>query len=715
MKTEKLRIEGMDCAEEISILKKELLPLAGVKNISFDLLNAQIGVTYDPEVIVLDAIIKKVNATGMKTTDLDFEKSEISTQQIFQKLSRTVFTSISGASLVLGFAIQANQIGFLEALTGGQEPTLISKLLFVGAAITGSWFVLPKAWFSLRRIRPDMNLLMVTAVIGAMLIGEWFEGATVAFLFAVSLALEAWSVSRARNAVAALMELAPATAVVIEKGAERTLPVAEVQLAAKLIVRPGEKIPLDGKVVSGHSSVNQAPITGESLPVSKDVGDFVFAGTINQDGAIEIEVTKISSESTIANIAKLVSEAQSKRGPSEQWVEKFAAIYTPVVMLLAILVCTVPPLLGGDWAKWFYEALVLLVIACPCALVISTPVSIVAALAAAAKNGILVKGGLYLEIPAKLKAIAVDKTGTLTQAKLTVHEIFPLSGHDEKELLEIASAIEQRSEHPIAKAIVAFASGRGISPAPVDNYQAVKGKGAQALLKGEKVWVGSHRFLEELGQETPEMHAQLVSLSENGRTVVVIGEDRHVCGFITLADEIRVEAAEVIADLKVRGIDHVIMLTGDNLPTAKAVQKVTGVDEIQADLLPENKIKAIEALVERYKWVAMVGDGVNDSPALAQASLGIAMGSVGSDAALETADVALMRDDLKALPWLIDHSRHTLSVIRQNIFASIGVKLIFVVLTFMGHASLWSAIAADMGVSLAVVANALRLLKSPRI
>lgn len=715
MKTTYLSIQGMDCAEEISILRKELLPIDGVKDISFDLFNTKIAVTYDPELVEVSSLINQINSTGMRATDLDFKENSSSTIVPQRNRGRTLLSGVSGAFLLLGFTVQALRIGFVGALTGEEELTIVSKGLFVIASVTGAWIVLPKAWYSLKRIRPDMNLLMVIAVLGAMVIGEWFEAATVSFLFAVSLALESWSVERARNAVAALMELAPPTAIVLESGSEKTLPVVEVKLGSRIVVKPGEKIPLDGKVVLGRSSVNQAPITGESLPVSKAVGDSVFAGTINQDGAIEIEVTKISTQSTIANIAKMVSEAQSKRGPSEQWVEKFAAIYTPAVMVLAILVCVLPPLFGGEWTKWFYEALVLLVIACPCALVISTPVSIVAALAAAAKNGVLVKGGLYLEIPAKLKAIALDKTGTLTQAKLTVHEVIPLSGHDEKELLAIASAIEQRSEHPIAKAIVTFAAAQGIAPSPVENYQAVKGKGAEALLRGQKVWVGSHRFLEEREQETPEMHHKLVGLSDNGRTVVVIGEESHVCGFISLADKIRDEAITTIQELKKRGIEHVIMLTGDNLPTAQAVQTLTGVDEVLADLLPENKISAIEALVRRYKWVAMVGDGVNDSPALARASLGIAMGSVGSDAALETADVALMRDDLRALPWLIDHSRRTLSIIRQNIFASIGVKVIFVLLTFLGHASLWTAIAADMGVSLAVVVNALRLLRGSDI
>ena len=365
----------------------------------------------------------------------------------------------------------------------------------------------------------------------------------------------------------------------------------------------------------------------------------------------------------------------------------------------------------GNWSEWFYQALVLLVIACPCALVISTPVSIVAALAAAARNGVLIKGGLYVELPGKIKAVALDKTGTLTEGRPKVSELVPLSGHSEAKLLEIATAIELRSEHPLARAIVQHAADQGIKPAPVENYQAIKGKGATALLNGSPVWLGSHRYLEERGEETPDMHAELERLSAGGRSVVVVGEGDHVCGFISLADQLRSNTRAAVAELKSAGVQNVTMLTGDNQPTAAAIARASGVDDFRAELLPQEKVTAVEDLLGRYHSVAMIGDGVNDAPALARATLGVAMGAIGSDAALETADIALMSDDLSKLPWLIHHSRRTLGVIRQNIWFSLGVKAAFVVLTLVGQANLWTAIAADMGASLLVVANGLRLLR----
>ena len=708
-----LKIYGMDCAEEIAILKRELSPLEGVKDLAFDLLNGKMTVTHEGTAISPDLLISAVKRTGMRA-ELYSQSSILENDRSgWTRWGRTVMTTASGLSLLVGAVFHSQIDGISAAFGEGSSIPAIVKFFYSVAAISGSWFVIPKAYYAFKSFRPDMNLLMVVAVAGAIAIGEWFEAGTVAFLFAVSLALESWSVSRARRAVAALMELSPTQArVVSASGSEELVKAETVVVGSRIIIKPGEKIPLDGKIIAGSSTVNQAPITGESMPVQKSIGDGVFAGTINEDGAIEVETTKEASESKISQIIKLVEEAQSRRAPSEQWVERFAQIYTPAVMVLAILVALVPPLLfGGTWEKWIYEALVLLVIACPCALVISTPVSIVAALAAAAKRGVLVKGGVFIEIPGKLKALALDKTGTLTEGRPAVMKIIPLSGHNEEELLNIATAIELRSEHPLAKAIVLHAAGKGIRPAPVENYQAIKGKGASATLNGRPVWIGSHRYLEELGHETPEMHSTLETLSAEGRSVVVIGEEGHVCGFIALADKVREDSKDAISALRKVGIEHIIMLTGDNLPTAKAIAAATGVDEVRAELLPEDKVKAIEELVAKYKSVGMVGDGVNDAPALARSTMGIAMGAMGSDAALETADVALMRDDLRALPWLIEHSRRALSIIRQNIFVSIGVKGIFVVLTLLGHASLWAAIASDMGVSFAVVANALRLLR----
>ncbi|MBY0455790.1 MAG: heavy metal translocating P-type ATPase, partial [Gemmataceae bacterium] len=536
---------------------------------------------------------------------------------------------------------------------------------------------------------------------------------TVAFLFALSLELEAWSVGRVRRAVAGLLDLAPPTARVVgEDSLERDVPVKEVAVGAVIVVRPGERVPLDGRVTKGAGHVNQAPITGESVPAPKHPGDDVFAGTINGEGVLELTVTRAANDTTLARIIRMVGESQSRRAVSEQWVDQFAAVYTPAVVALAVAVALVPPLaFAGGWWEWVYRALVLLVIACPCALVISTPVSIVAALTAAARNGVLVKGGMFIELPARLKAVALDKTGTLTEGRPAVVEVVPLNGHDEAELLERAAGLEARSEHPLARAVIEYAKVKGINVTPAEDLRAVPGKGAVGRWQGREFWAGSPRFLSERGQETDDVRRRLDTMTGAGRSVIVVGNEKHVCGLIALADAVRPAAKDAIRDLKELGVMRVVMLTGDNEATARAVGKDAGVDEVQAGLLPEEKVAAVEALVAEFGTVAMVGDGVNDAPALARASLGIAMGAAGTDAAIETADVALMSDDLGKLPWLIRHSRRTMSVIRQNVAFSLAVKLVFVILTFAGYSSLWAAIAADTGASLLVIFNGLRLLQ----
>ncbi len=705
-------VRGMDCAEEIATLKSELGGLGGVRKLSFDLLNRKMTVEVDPTSGATEDILAAVARTGM-TAELWAEREQVQSSSDDGRRRRTATTAASGLLLAVGFATHALLSGLASALGGeGADTPVVAKAAYFGAVVLGAWFIVPKAWHALRRLRPDMNLLMCVAVLGAIGIGELFEAATVAFLFAVSLALEAWSIGRARKAIAALMALSPTKARVVGAGDnEELVDAGSVQVGTVFVVKPGEKFPLDGRIVRGRTTVNQAPITGESVPVSKDVGSEVFAGTVNEDGAVEVETVKPFADSTLSQIAKMVGEAHARRSPSEQWAERFARIYTPIVLAGAVLVAVVPPLMGGAWDKWFYEALVLLVIACPCALVISTPVSIVAALVAAARQGVLVKGGLYMEIPAKLAAIALDKTGTLTEGRPRVQVVVPRAGHDERELLAIASAVEARSSHPLARAIVEHAAKNGIRPAPATEFQMLSGKGAHAKVDGVDHWLGSHRYLEERAQETPEMHEQLERLASTGSTVVVVGREDHVCGFISLADKLRPGAREVLQDLRSAGVRRIVMLTGDNRETGEAIGREAGVDEIRAELLPQDKVRAIEELVSAHGTVGMVGDGVNDAPALARSSLGIAMGAAGTDAALETADIALMGDDLSKLVWLVRHSRRTLRVIRTNVIASLAVKAVFLVLALSGRASLWTAIAADMGVSLLVVLNALRLLK----
>jgi Cd2+/Zn2+-exporting ATPase len=704
---QEFKIKGLDCAEEVAVLKTVVGPVVGGEDrLAFDILNARMIVNAEPGEVAPESIVAAVGRTGMRAEPWRDEEVGERGLGFWARWGRTTLTAASGAMLVLGVALHV-----AGGWTG--RPSFAAEVCYLLAMLAGLWLVLPKAWIALKRLRPDMNLLMAVAVAGAVVIGEWAEAATVAFLFALSLELEAWSVGRVRRAVTALLDLAPPTARVISDGVERDVPAKDVAVGAVFVVRPGERVPLDGTVTKGTSHVNQAPITGESVPAPKQPGDEVFAGTINGEGVLEVTVTRAAKDTTLARIIRMVGESQSRRAASERWVDQFAAVYTPVVMALAVAVAVVPPLLlSGGWWEWVYRALVILVIACPCALVISTPVSIVAALTAAARNGVLVKGGMFLELPARLKAVALDKTGTLTEGRPAVVEVVPLNGHDEAELLDRAAGLEARSEHPLARAVVEYVRSKGVAVTPADDLRAVPGKGAVGRWKGREFWAGSPRFMAERGQDALDVRVRIEGMTGAGRSVIVVGNDHHVCGLIALADAVRPAAKDAIRDLKGLGVGRVVMLTGDNEATARAVARDAGVDDVRAGLLPEEKVAAVEALVAESGSVAMVGDGVNDAPALARASLGVAMGAAGTDAAIETADVALMSDDLGRLPWLIRHSHRTLAVIRQNVAFSLAVKAVFVVLTFAGYSSMWAAIAADTGASLLVIFNGLRLLDS---
>jgi Cd2+/Zn2+-exporting ATPase len=712
------RIEGMDCAEEIAVLKRELGPLVGgVEHLGFDVLSGKMIVRTSARALPAAEIVRVVGVTGMKAVPWITDKGKRSAPA---RDSRMTAVLVSGVGLALGFGLHAGLAGSVMAALGSEGlgvaegPPLAARIAYCLSILAGLWLVLPKALFAVRRLRPDMNLLMAIAVVGALAIDEWFEAATVTFLFAVSLALESWSVGRARKAVEALASLGAPKARVIRASGEIEVSPDEVQVGDRVVVRGGERFAVDGKVLEGEGDVNQAPITGESVPVSKHPGSDVYAGAINGDSVLVVEATKLAGESMLAKIATMVADAQSRRGASEQWVERFAAWYTPAILLAAVLIAAVPPLLGGDFDVWLYRALVLLVIGCPCSLVISTPVTVVAAIAAAARQGVLLKGGSFVEIPATLTAIALDKTGTLTEGRPRVVEVIALADHPEVELLERALALEQRSSHPLARAIVEHCLAAGVSAAPAEDLQLLQGRGATAVFRGKPYWIGSHRLLEERGQETPEVHERLEKLSAEGCSVVVIGNDEHVCGVLALRDGVRAESVSALRDIRAAGVKHIVMLTGDNKGTAALVAKETGVDVVKAELLPADKVTAIEELVRVYGRVAMVGDGVNDAPALARATLGISMGAAGTDVALETADVALMGDDLSKIAWLIHHSRRTLGVIRQNIGFSLAIKAVFVVLALLGISSLWMAIAADTGASLLVTLNGLRLLAAPR-
>ena len=733
------KIEGLDCVEEVTILKSEIGPLVGGGDkLAFDVINGRMTIVPDAKQVTEKIIIKAVAATGMKATRWKPGQTQADVNQ--RQHSQTLYATVSGLFILVGVLIHIAMAGgfvdaqhFLQSTEtwtyswqaftdylysllnahSSQTVPLAEKVAYALAIVFGVRHVIVKAFYALRRLRADMNLLMLVAIIGAMFINEWFEAAAVSFLFTLSLAIESWSIGRARHAVEALLDLAPSIVTVKdENGQERSIPAAEVSVGATFIVKPGDKIPLDGEVIAGTTSVNQAPITGESIPVTKQTGSEVFAGSISGEGMLEIKATKLASDTTLAHIIRLVEEAHSKRAEAEQWVEKFARIYTPIVMLLALAMFIIPPLFfAGVWETWLYKALVLLVIACPCALVISTPVSIVAALACAARQGILIKGGIYIEAPAHLKAIAFDKTGTLTCGKPVVTGLYPFHNHSQEELLSRAAALESRSNHPLAKAILNYTETLGIQIANASSVTVLPGKGVTGLFNNTDFWLGSRRYLLERGQETQEISQQAMALEQTGQIVIAIGNDRHVCGLIAVADEPRPQIESVLQSLKHNGIKHLAMLTGDNQVTAENIAKQIGLNEVHAELLPADKVEIVSQMVEQYGQVAMIGDGINDAPALGRANLGIAMGAMGSDAAIETADIALMGDDLSKLPWLIKHSKRTLGIIRQNIVFALTLKAAFAILAFAGLATLWQAIAADMGASLLVVANGLRLLK----
>ena len=717
VQTASFRIDGMDCAEEVAVLKRAVGPLVGgEENLSFEVLNGKMTVSGVAPRPPQEEIIKAVSGTGMSARPwrADGAPGGAREESLWQRRGRTLLCALSGSLLALAFAIQAVAAGGVLPALAAEAVPWPAIALYLAATLAGAWFILPKALYAARALRPDMNLLMVIAVAGAIGIGQWFEAAAVSFLFAFALLLERWSVGRARRAIGALMKLSPDLARVVDTDSGQTVEraVAEVPVGAILRIRPGDKVALDGEVLSGRTAIDQSAITGESRPVDKKEGDQVFAGTVNGNGAIEIRVTRAAGETTLAGIIRLVADAQARQSPSEQWVERFARYYTPIMMALAIGVATVPPLVAsGDWGSWFYRALVLLVIACPCALVISTPVSVVAGLASAARAGVLIKGGNHLEAPAGFQAIAFDKTGTLTHGRPRIQRIVSLDSHTEKELLSRAAALEADSSHPLALAVLAEAKERRVEFDRAEAVTALPGKGAEGLIDGQRFWIGSHRLMEERGGETPELHQLAAELEDAGHSLIAIGNDDHVCGLLGVADGIRDGTAEVLQALRDLGVGKLVMLTGDNNGTAKAVAEAIGLESYQAELLPEEKVAAVARLREELGSVAMIGDGVNDAPALATATTGIAMGVAGSDAAIETADIALMADDLGRLPWLIRHSRRTLRVIRQNIFFSLAVKTLFIILAALGVATLWMAIAADMGASLLVVANGLRLLR----
>ena len=587
----------------------------------------------------------------------------------------------------------------------------------VGYAVTilvGGYALFLQGFKNLAGLTFDMKTLMTVAIFGAAIIGEWGEAATVVILFAISEALERYSMDKSRQSIASLMEIAPREALIRLGSIEMVVDVKEIQVGDIMIVKPGQKIAMDGLVTGGVSTVNQATITGESVPVSRNIGDEVFAGTLNEEGLLEVEVTKRVEDTTLAKIIHLVEEAQAERAPAQAFVDKFAQYYTPAVILLALLIATVPPLLwGGDWGSWIYQGLAVLVVGCPCALVISTPVAVVTAVGNAARHGVLIKGGVYLEAAGSLDVIAFDKTGTLTKGVPAVTDVVTYGGNKNK-LLAIAAALEKGSQHPLASALLSKAEELGLkfNELAVEDFQALTGKGVKAKVDHQLYYIGNPKLWADLQITLAEnIKEQISRLQAAGKTVMIMGTEQEVLLLIAVADEIRAESKGVIRKLHQLGIKRTVMLTGDNRHTAEAIGKLLGVSIIKADLLPEDKLNYIKQLRAKGQNVAMVGDGVNDAPALAAATVGVAMGGAGTDTALETADIALMSDDLSKLPFTIKLSRKALTIIKHNIAFSLLIKALALSLVVPGWLTLWIAIFADMGASLIVTLNSLRLLK----
>ncbi len=598
-------------------------------------------------------------------------------------------------------------MGYGSLLTYGEEH-ISTIVLYVLTIVVGGYSLFKAGIQNLLRLQFDMKTLMTIAIIGAAFIGEWSEGAVVVILFAISEALERYSMDRARQSIRSLMDIAPQEATVRRNNKEITIPVEEIRIDDVMIVKPGQKVAMDGRIVRGSSAINQASITGESVPVEKTIDEEVFAGTLNGEGLLEVKVTKLVDETAIAKIIHLVEEAQAERAPSQVFVDRFAKYYTPVIMALATLVAIVPPIfLNGSWNEWIYQGLAVLVVGCPCALVVSTPVSIVTAIGNAARNGVLIKGGIHLEEAGALKAIAFDKTGTLTKGIPVVTDYQVFSGNTE-ELFAIIAALESRSQHPLASAIMKKAEEGAIryQNLDVEDFVSITGRGIKGNVNGTTYRIASPKMF-----DTSEFENVISRLQNQGKTVMLFGSDDQILALIAVADEVRESSQDVIQQLHELGLKKTILLTGDNQGTANEIGKKVGVSEIQAELMPEDKLNYIKALRNQFGKVAMVGDGVNDAPALASATVGIAMGGAGTDTALETADIALMGDDLRKLPFTIKLSRKALWIIKQNITFSIAIKLLALILVIPGWLTLWIAIFADMGATLIVTLNSLRLLR----
>ncbi|MCA1063794.1 heavy metal translocating P-type ATPase [Rossellomorea sp. AcN35-11] len=686
-------VEGMDCGSCAKSIENHLNSVPGVKHVSVHFSTGKMKAEHENSV---EDILSEVAKIGFKAS--------LSSQKKGAERSR----DHEGKGLILTSGILI-ALGFTGSFA--DVAPILSTLMYAMAMVISGYKPVKSAFYSIKSRSLDMNVLMSAAAIGAAFIGEWLEGATVVWLFALGTTLQNMSLEKTRNSIRNLMDLAPSEAWIKVGSQLIKKSVEDVSAGDILVVKPGDKIPLDGEIVSGESSVNQAPITGESIPVDKQAGDTVYAGTINENGSLEVKVTKLVEDTTIAKIIHLVEEAQEQKAPTQAFIDKFAGIYTPIVFVLALAVMVIPPFIGlGTWGEWFYRGLELLVVACPCALVISTPVAIVSAIGNAAKNGVLIKGGTFLEKAGAIHAIAFDKTGTLTEGKPNVTDIRPL-GTSEEELLSIALTLEDYSTHPIARTIVHYVNEKGIQSKQGESFRSIVGKGVQATIAGDIYYAGNARLFDEIGIPLGEAEATVTEMQSKGQTVVIVGTNKKIIGVISVADTIRTTTVEALHGLKKAGVQQVVMLTGDHEGTAKMISNETSVNRYFAELMPEDKVEAIKQLQREGHNVAMVGDGINDAPALATADLGIAMGGAGTDTAMETADIVLMADNLEKLPYTMNLSRKALKIIKQNIWFSLIVKFVALALIFPGWLTLWLAVLSDTGAAIIVILNALRLLK----
>jgi len=696
IETHKLIVEGMDCQDEVRIIEKKLISLVGIKDFQIYLATQGVKVVCDPSLISIQQIIKSVAETGMKALVVKEARAKIA----WWKEKRIIALSLCGIFTLTAFVLE--KVGYEGTIT------LIFHSL---AIIIGGYYPAKMAFNALRTLTLNIRTLMVTGAVGAVTLGLWEEAAMLVFIYLLGDILEIYTVSKSRGAIRMLMELSPKEALVRRDGKEIILPVEEVRITDQIIIRPGEKIPLDGKVIKGYSSVDQSPITGESIPVEKKEGDEVFAGTLNQRGVLEVVVTKLSKDTTLAKIIHLVEEAQARKSSYQRFGEKFGKYYTPSMFALAFAVAVVPSLLIGGFSYWFYRGLVVLVVSCSCGIALSVPVAVVAAIGNAARHGVLIKGGVYLELAEKLKVIAFDKTGTITIGKPSVTGIIPLNNQTEETILKLAASIENYSEHPLGETIVNQARERGLNLQAVDVFESLPGMGAKAKIGAYEYFIGNKRLFMESSIPTDKALTQIAELEKQGKTVVLLGSQKELLGIIAVADKVRREAKNVIQTLKKGGIERVIMLTGDNEGTSETIAREVGVDEYYAKLLPEDKVAAVKKLKEKNSYIAMVGDGVNDAPAMAEADIGIAMGAAGTDIAIETSDFVLMSDDLAKIPYIIKLSRRTISNIRQNIIVSLLIIVFLVPIAVSGWISLVPGLLINEIGGLIVIANGLRLLR----